>query len=209
MKPTRIAIVEDNSQYLKVLKSIIDSDSRRKCLYTYIDAERFIDEHDDTDVEVVFVDIQLPSMSGIELTHHIRTHFPDTKIIICSSYDDDDKLFSSLKNGAHGYILKSSTPDQILQAIEDVLSGGAPMSQSIAKKLLSHFYTTANRTNSLALLTEKENEVLNLLSQGLLYKEISCEQNITLDTVKKHCGNIYRKLQVSNRTEALNLFFNN
>lgn len=205
-----IALVEDNPQYLKVLKSLLDSNSDLyRCDYTYLDAESFLENLQDIDFDIVILDLQLPGMSGVELTYRIRKTLPDTKILICSSYDDDEKLFQSLQNGANGYILKNSTPDQILLAIEDMMSGGAPMSQTIAKKVLEHFYKQGDRKESLRLLTPKENEVLALLSEGLLYKEIADRKGSAMETIKKHCANIYKKLEVNNRTEAVNMYFNN
>jgi DNA-binding NarL/FixJ family response regulator len=124
---------------------------------------------------------------------------------MCTSFEDEDYLFTSLKRGASGYIIKSDTPDQIVAAIRDVMNGGAPMSSSIARKVVNYF---KKESRSMAELTAKENELLNLLAAGLFYKEIAAEMNIGIDTVKKHASSIYKKLQVSNRTEAVNKYKN-
>lgn len=204
----RFAFIEDSAPYLKVLRSIVQSHSAYHSDSSYVDAESFMEDLNAVDFEIVFVDLQLPNMTGMELTYHLKKLKPETKILICTSYDDQDKLFECLKNGADGYLLKSSTPDQILAAIDDVMSGGAPMSQSIAKKVIAYFFQSSDRKESLALLTPKENEIISLLGEGLLYKEIPERAGCSLETVKKHCSNIYKKLQVSNRTEALKLYFN-
>jgi NarL family two-component system response regulator LiaR len=204
----QIAIVEDSSQYLKVLKTIINSHSEYKCDWTYIDAESILEDLENLKLDIIFVDLQLPNMTGEELTYQLRKRKNSAKIIICSSFDDTNRIFQSLRNGADGYLLKSSTPEQIHQAIEDVLNGGAPMSQSIARKVISHFYIKEDNRESLELLTPKEKEILELLGSGLLYKEIADRQGSAMETIKKHFANIYKKLQVNNRTEALNIFFN-
>jgi DNA-binding NarL/FixJ family response regulator len=123
-----------------------------------------------------------------------------------TSFDDDENIFQALKSGASGYIIKTDSSDKIIESIRDVLQGGAPMSSGVAKKVIQFFSKLPAAASSLEELTPKENQILELLSKGYYYKEISGELNISLDTVKKHCGNIYRKLQVNNRTEAINIY---
>ncbi len=125
---------------------------------------------------------------------------------MCTSFEDDEKIFNSLKAGAMGYLVKGESMDKILSSIRDVYSGGAPMSFSIARRVLQHFEKKLPEIKGFDELTKREQEILELLSQGFLYKEIADQKCISMDTVKKHVGNIYRKLHVSNKVEAINKF---
>ncbi len=131
---------------------------------------------------------------------------PETHFIMCTSFEDDEKIFNSLKAGAMGYLVKGESMDKILSSIRDVYSGGAPMSFSIARRVLQHFEKKLPEIKGFDELTKREQEILELLSQGFLYKEIADQKCISMDTVKKHVGNIYRKLHVSNKVEAINKF---
>jgi DNA-binding NarL/FixJ family response regulator len=155
--------------------------------------------------DVVLLDVQLPDGKGSEYVDTLKKICPETHFVMCTSFEDEEYIFSSLKKGASGYIIKSDSPDKIMEAIRDVINGGAPMSSAIAKKVVSHF---KNETRTLQALSPKENEILALLASGLFYKEIASEMNVGIDTVKKHASSIYRKLQVSNRTEAVNKYRN-
>lgn len=203
-----ITIVEDNLSYAQTLQKIIGQEKDMICEVVFPNGTGAIDSLEDLSPNVCLLDIQLPDMTGIDVLQRIKVKCPTTIFIMCTVYDDDEHLFQSLKAGADGYILKSDSPIQIIEAIRNALGGSAPMSASIAKKVVGFFYQQSQKKNRLEQLSDKENEVLDLLSQGLLYKEIADRQNVTIDTIKKHCGSIYRKLQVCNRTEALNLFFN-
>lgn len=159
----------------------------------------------DLSPDVVMMDIQLQDMLGIEIIEKLKKQLPNTQFIICTSFEDDEKVFSSLKAGAMGYLVKGESMNKILSSIRDVYNGGAPMSFSIARKVLSHFERKLPE-KGFNELTEREKEILELLSQGLLYKEIADKKCISIDTVKKHVGNIYRKLHVNNKVEAINKF---
>ena len=154
---------------------------------------------------IIMVDVKLPGMNGPNLIGQISHVNKNVQCIICSLYDDDAFIFSALKNGAVGYLLKDSTGDQIIAALDDVMKGGSPMSPYIARKVISSFQRPIN-TDENSILSTREKEVLELLSKGLLYKEIAEELGITHETVKKHLKNIYQKLHVQNKIEALNKF---
>lgn len=201
-----IAIVEDEKNYNNALKKVIDYQKDMKVIAQFFDGNDAIINLPDISPDVVMMDIQLQDMLGIEIIEKLRKEIPNTHFIMCTSFDDDEKIFNSLKAGAMGYLVKGESMDKILSSIRDVYNGGAPMSFSIARRVLKHFEKKLPEIKGFDELTEREKEILELLSQGLLYKEIADQKFISIDTVKKHVGNIYRKLHVNNKVEAVNKF---
>lgn len=208
MKNKTIVLVEDNQSFASTIQKIIELEQDLKYLLHLPNGTEAIPALLEIEPDVCLLDIQLPDMTGIDILKKVKSQLSNTIFIMCTVYDDNEHLFQSLKAGADGYVLKSDSPTNIVEAIRNGLAGAAPMSASIAKKVINYFYLENQKQKKLDELTEKENEILSLLSQGLLYKEIADKQAVTIDTIKKHCGNIYRKLHVCNRTEALNLYFN-
>jgi two-component system, NarL family, response regulator LiaR len=158
---------------------------------------------------IVIVDIKLPGMNGPSLVWRISQANKDVQCIICSMYDDDEFIFSALKNGALGYLLKDSSGEQIIAALEGLKSGGSPMSPYIARRVIASFQSTVQagkpkKDSVTELLSEREHEVLQQLAQGLIYKEIADRLFISHETVKQHIKHIYQKLHVQNKIEALN-----
>jgi NarL family two-component system response regulator LiaR len=154
---------------------------------------------------IVIVDIQLPGMNGAELVRHICQQNKTVQCMICSIHDDDAFIFRALKNGALGYLLKDSTGEQILTALAELRNGGSPMSSYIARKVIGSFRLPEQQHTDVSnLLSDRENEVLDLISQGLIYKEIAERLFISPETVRKHVRNVYKKLHVQNKIEALN-----
>ncbi|KMQ63557.1 LuxR family transcriptional regulator [Chryseobacterium sp. BLS98] len=200
-----IAIVEDEKNYNNALKKVINYQDDMKVAAQFFDGNEALKNLPDISPDVVMMDIQLQDMLGIEIIEKLRKEMPATQFIMCTSFEDDEKIFNSLKAGAMGYLIKGESMDKILSSIRDVYNGGAPMSLAIARKVLSHFEKKLPE-KGFDELTEREKEILELLSQGLLYKEIADKKFISIDTVKKHVGNIYRKLHVSNKVEAINKF---
>ncbi len=201
-----IAIVEDEKNYNNALKKVIDYQKDMKVVAQFFDGKDALQNLSDFSPDVVMMDIQLQDMLGIEIIEKLKKELPNTQFIMCTSFEDDEKIFHSLKAGAMGYLIKGESMDKILASIRDVYNGGAPMSFSIARRVLQHFERKIPEIKGFDELTQREKEILELLSQGLLYKEIADQKFITLDTVKKHVGNIYRKLQVNNKVEAINKF---
>ena len=154
---------------------------------------------------IVIIDIKLPGMNGEKLVSHITQANKDVQCIICSMYDDDEFIFSALKNGALGYLLKDSAGKQIITALEGLKNGGSPMSPYIARRVIASFQQRQEKKVS-ELLSEREHEVLQHLAQGLIYKEIGEKLFISHETVKQHIKHIYQKLHVQNKIEALNKF---
>jgi two-component system, NarL family, response regulator LiaR len=202
----KISIIEDNLTFAHLLAQMINQDKDLEVANIYNNIASALDGLQNNPVDLVLVDIQLPDGSGNEAIKHLRPLMPKTKFLICTSFDDDAKIYEGLKAGSSGYIVKNDDPDLIVSYIRDVFDGGAPMSPGIATKVIKFFHEAA-LTPNLEVLSQKENDILLALSKGAMYKEIAAQFNISLDTIKKHCGNIYRKLEVSNRTEAVNLLF--
>lgn len=152
---------------------------------------------------IIIVDIKLPKMNGAELVSHITNTNKEVQCIICSMYDDDEFIFSALKNGALGYLLKDSSGEDILSALESLKNGGSPMSPYIARRVTASFQQRKEKKVS-DILSDREHEVLQQLAQGLIYKEIGEKLFISHETVKQHIKHIYQKLHVQNKIEALN-----
>ncbi|WP_336962644.1 response regulator transcription factor [Chryseobacterium contaminans] len=201
-----IAIVEDEKNYNNALKKVINYQKDMKVVGQFFDGNDALKNLPDLSPNVVMMDIQLQDMLGIEIIDKLKKEMPETHFIMCTSFEDDEKIFNSLKAGAMGYLVKGESMDKILSSIRDVYNGGAPMSFSIARKVLQHFEKKLPEIKGFDELTKREQEILELLSQGFLYKEIADQKCISMDTVKKHVGNIYKKLHVSNKVEAINKF---
>jgi DNA-binding NarL/FixJ family response regulator len=155
--------------------------------------------------DIYIVDINLPGASGIEFITRVQEKLPDAQFMVFTVHDDDARVFEALKAGANGYLLKGSSPQELLEALRELKSGGAPMSATVARRLVEHLRPERMKATAsgLAELSIRENEVLDLLAKGLLYKEIAEKLFISLSTVKQHIHNIYGKLHVQSRTEAV------
>jgi DNA-binding NarL/FixJ family response regulator len=205
--PIRIVIAEDQDDIRMVLEAFVAYDKGMECLKVFPDGMSAWEWFRTTDqqVDVAMLDIDMPGMNGIELVGKIKQKFPQTQCLICTIYDDSDRIFKALKAGASGYILKKSASGQILDAIREINLGGSPMSSEIARRVVQSFYPQGTTTAPEVFpLTPRENEILKQLEKGYLYKEIASTYNISVETVRRHVHNIYEKLHVSNRTEALN-----
>lgn len=152
--------------------------------------------------DIVIMDINMPGMNGIDCIRKIKDDCPGTHFMIFTIYENDEKIFDALSAGASGYLLKKTPPEKIVEAIKELYEGGSPMSTNIARKVINHFKETKKPDHE--SLTNKENEILNLLAKGFLYKEIAGQLSITTGTVTQHIHNIYEKLHVTNKTEAIN-----
>jgi len=178
-----------------------------QCTQIYHNAEDAIQFLTEFPADVVLTDIGLPKANGIAAIKAIKEKCPDTQFCMFTVFEDNDKIFDSIKAGAKGYILKNSDPDTIIKSIRELYNGGSPMNPEIARKVIDAFATARPTPKAIDLpLTKREKELLELLSKGLLYKEIAQELGITIGTVKQHIHKIYDKLQVNNKTEAINLY---
>lgn len=200
-----IGIIEDLDDYRNLLKLLLEHSEDIKVAFSVRSAEEAIRECSNNIAPTVcIIDINLPGQSGIDFVKWITFNHSGTLCLMCTAYDSDDKVFQSLEAGAHGYILKSTPPAAIVEAVKELYNGGSPMSSEVARKVVSTF--SRKQTSQIDVISDREKQVLELLSRGLFYKEISHQLNISIETVKRHCFNIYRKLHVNNRTEAINKF---
>lgn len=205
LKPISVAIIEDVKDVALTLRELFDEEEGFICKKVYFNAEDAIHFLTNDPVDIVLADIGLPNADGIEAIVAIRERCPDTQFCMFTVFEDNEKIFRSLQAGAKGYILKNAEPERILEAVKELYHGGSPMNPSIARKVIDAFANIPASKPKLPI-TERESELLNHLSLGLLYKEIAVEMGITIGTVKQHIHKIYDKLQVNNRTEAINKF---
>ena len=204
MKPITVCIVEDDKEIGSSLKQIVESAAQLAFAGLYVSAEAYETALPELLPDVVLLDIGLPGKSGIEFLRSGRNISPSTQYLMCSVFDDEDKIFDSLKAGAAGYIMKNSSPEKIIEAIEDIRNGGSPMSAAIARKVVTAFHRTELPDEEMEQLTKREKEILHYLEDGLRYKEIAAKLNLSVETIRTHIRNIYVKLQVQSKIEALN-----
>lgn len=204
MNNIKVVIFEDNTNLRRGLTTLINGSSGLECAGAFGNCDNLVKNITDTKPDVVLMDIEMPGMNGIEAVKLLKNQFPEIKILMETIFEDDEKVFHSICSGAEGYILKNTPPVQILEAIKEIHDGGAPMTPSIASKVLAMF--KARKTfekNESFKLTERELEILKLLVDGMSYKMIAETLFISRDTVSSHIKNIYKELQVHSKSEAV------
>jgi DNA-binding NarL/FixJ family response regulator len=197
-----VSIAEDLPEIRSALERMIAAEPDMLLLSSSANAEDAAPAIVNAQPDVVIMDINLPGMSGIECIRSTKESCPATQFMIFTIYENDEKIFDALAAGASGYILKKTPADRIIDAVKELYDGGSPMSLPVARKVINYFKETKSAVH--AALTKKENEILSLLSKGFLYKEIASKLSISVGTVTQHIHNIYEKLHVSNKTEAIN-----
>ncbi len=204
-----VAIVEDNNDIRLALEQIIEASEDYTLAGSCINGEEALIKLPIFNPRVVLMDIGLGGISGIEVVRTLKESHPEILFMMCTIYDEDEKIFEALSAGANGYILKKTSPAKLLEGIKELIEGGAPMSSQIARKVVAAFQNkpAAVADATLDVLSKREKEILEMLSTGLLYKEISEKLSISAETVRKHVYHVYEKLHVSNRIEAVNKFF--
>ncbi len=200
-----VAIVEDNKNIQELLRSILESNPEYYCAAILNTAEEAITALPEILPDVVLMDIGLPGMNGIDCVKKLKPMCPGVDFMMCTIYDEDEKVFDALEAGANSYILKSTTQETLLDAIKDLHEGGSPMSSDIARKVVQRFHRKTNVKEEYGI-TPREEEVLGLLAKGLIYKEVADRLGISVKTMKKHIYNIYEKMHVNNKIEAVNKF---
>lgn len=197
-----VAIVEDDRDTRESLAALLGAAPALRCVGRYPTGEKALASMAQEKPDVALVDINLPGMSGIECVAKLKAKFPTLQVLMLTTYEDSNLIFDSLRAGASGYLLKNMPPEELLAAVEEVQAGGAPMSMQIARKVVQHFHRTQDASPLAEKLSPREYEVLALLAQGRLYKEIADQLGITLGTVRTYQRRIYDKLHVQSRTEA-------
>ena len=207
MNPITVSIVEDLNEVREALQRLINQSENFGFVAGYINAELAEKDIPLQPPDIVIMDINLPGMSGIECISRIKEKCQGTQFMMFTIYEDDEKVFEALKAGAHGYLLKNTPKEKLLEALEELHNGGSPMTTNIARKVMEAFEKKDQPPEELNTLTNKEKQILDLLAKGFLYKEIAIQVHSTPNTVKQHIHHIYEKLHVQNRTEALNKAF--
>jgi DNA-binding NarL/FixJ family response regulator len=200
---TTVAIVEDHAELRESWAQIVNDAPGYRCVCTCDTGEEALKAIPNHKPDVVLMDINLPAMSGIECTGRLKSKFPNLQVLILTVYEDSDKIFDALQAGASGYLLKRTSPTKLIEAIGDVKQGGAPMTSEVARKVVHSFRKPASTNSAEAQLTSREEEILKLLSQGFVTKEIAGKLGISFFTAQTHLKKIYEKLHVRSRTEAV------
>lgn len=196
-----VAVYDDNFDRRESLKYLIDMQSDMICVGTFNDCSNVLKDVENTSPQIVLMDIEMPKVNGIQGVRLIKSHHPEILVLMQTVFEDDEHLFESIKAGASGYLLKKATPEHIIAAIYEVIHGGAPMSPSIASKVLKYFHENNAQKNY--ALTDREKIILALLVDGMSYKMIAAQENISFHTVNSHVRKIYEKLHVHSLGEAV------
>lgn len=207
MDSISVVIVEDQEFFADEYSARVKADERFNLINTYRNAYAVLEAAVAIDPQIAVIDIGLPDMPGYELIKQLRLFWPNCQFLVCSVHTEDDLIFNAICNGATGYILKTSTEEEFLQAIHDLFHGGSPMSFQIARKVMEFVQNKGQSTPETDKLTQRELQIVELLSKGLRYKEIAVDLSLSQETVRKHINNIYRKLEVQSRTEAINKIY--
>ena len=211
MNEISVCIVDDNKELRNALEEIISMSAGYKCMGTIGTPEEAMHQLPILKPDVVLMDINLGSTeTGIDLVKILKPRIPGTNFMMCTVYEENEKIFEALSAGASGYILKKTDPARMLEAIRELYEGGAPMSSQIARKVVAAFQlqpVSNGEGEELDLLSVREKEILELLSRGLMYKEIAAQLYLSPETVRKHVYHIYEKLHVNNRVAAVNKYY--
>lgn len=205
--PIKICIVEDNADMRESVAQALNESPGLRCTNTYASAEAAMQDLPIQKPDVALVDINLPGMNGIECVAKLKAQLPQLQVLMLTRYDQGDMIFDSIRAGASGYLLKHTSVAELVQAVEQVHFGGAPMTPQIARKVIAHFQQIQKPSPDIEGLTARELEVLMLLAKGYLYKQIADKLQISINTLRFHLRAIYDKLHVHSRTEATVKYF--
>ena len=199
----KVSVVEDDVKVRATLTRLIDSTEGFVCASQHPDAENALKELPISNPDVVLMDINLPRMNGVECVRRLKEILPEIQVVMLTVYENTNIIFNALSSGASGYLLKQSSPDQIMEAVREVHRGGSPMTGHIARKVVASFQKISTPSRDYEKLTIREQEVLDSLAKGCTYQEIADALRITYYTVHTHIRHIYEKLHVRSRTEAI------
>jgi DNA-binding NarL/FixJ family response regulator len=198
-----VSVVDDEKKLCESIATFLNDSPGFRCVSMYGSAEVALKHLPADHPDVVLMDINMAGMDGIECVKHLKVLMPEVQVVMLTVYEDPEKIFQALAAGATGYLLKRFTPDELLQAIRDVLAGGSPMSHAIARKVVASFQSAKPVGDKQSQLSPREERVLDCLAQGLAYKQIGEELDISINTIRTHLRHIYEKLHVQSRTEAV------
>ena len=204
--PITVSIVEDSDKLRETLVRVLNRADGFSCVSDYANAEDALKDLPQAKPDVVLMDINLPGMNGVECVRQLKKIVPEIQVMMLTVYEDTENIFDALAAGANGYMLKRTAGKELLEAIDEVKRGGSPMTTHIARKVVQSFQRSAAAEAQAESLSEREQQVLDLLSQGLMYKEIADKLQISYETVHTYIRRIYEKLQVRTRTEAVAKF---
>ena len=199
----RIAIVEDNDALRNSLESLFNGTEGMKCVASLENLMNVVSEIGKASPDMILMDIGLPNISGIEGVRTVKSNFPEIQVMMFTVFDDDEKIFDAIRAGASGYLLKKTPPGEIVQAILDLHQGGAPMTASIARRVIQSFQSAPSTIVEDYRLTVREDEILYSLVDGLSYKKIAGKYCVSISTIRTHICNIYNKLHVNSKAEAV------
>lgn len=203
----RVAVVEDDAAVRGGLEVLINNSDSCRCIAAFSNAEEALVRLPALQPDVVLMDIQLPGLSGIDCIRRLKELQPKLQIMMLTVFEDHDRIFQSLQAGASGYLLKQTPPEKLLEAIAELRQGGAPMSMQIARRVVEVFQQKSPDPAKAAGLSPREREIIALLGKGFLYKEIAAQLGLSVETIRTHIHNIYEKLHVQTRTEAVMKMF--
>jgi DNA-binding NarL/FixJ family response regulator len=206
--PIRVSIVEDDSASGQILSATISRTPGFQFVSRFTDAESALAALPDEKPDVVLMDINLPGLSGVECVRQLRPRLPGTQFVMVTVYEDSDHIFNALAAGAAGYLLKQTPRGELIAAIQDVHRGGSPMTSNIARKVVQSFQQGGPSPREMENLSHREQEVLDLLARGFLYKEIAESLGLSVPTVNTYIRRIYEKLQVRSRGQAVAKYLN-
>jgi DNA-binding NarL/FixJ family response regulator len=198
----KVVIVEDATWMRENLAREINNSAKFSCVNNYRTAEEALKGIPVDQPDVVLMDINLPGMNGVECIRQLRTKLPELRCLMLTVYEESEKIFNSLLAGASGYLLKRTSTEELLEAIQQVLDGGSPMSSSIARKVVAYFNEMGAAKSNPAALSPRELQVLELLAKGIAYKGIADQLSLSIETIRMNVKHIYNKLHVHSRGEA-------
>ena len=204
--PINVSIVEDSDKFRETLARVLNRAEGFRCISQYPNAEDALKALPQDKPDVVLMDINLPGINGVECVRQLKQLAPTIQVMMLTVYEDTENIFNALTAGATGYMLKRTPRDELLEAIREVHRGGSPMTTHIARKVVQSFQRAAPAASPTEALSPREQEVLDCLAQGFLYKEIAEKLSISYETVHTYIRRIYEKLQVRTRTEAVAKF---
>ena len=205
----KVGIIEDNHPLRQSLEQLFNRTTEMKCTVSLGNLMNVVSEMGKSVPDIVLMDIGLPSISGIEGVRTIKTNFPQVQVLMFTVFEDDEKIFDAIRTGASGYLLKKTPPEEIIEAVHDLYNGGAPMSPSIARKVIQAFQAKPSSVSEDFQLTTRESEVLYALVDGLSYKKMAEKYFVSISTIRTHICKIYHKLHVNSKSQAVAKVFQN